>query len=175
MLAFVPNEPVDSPSIRLTHVDDHGTARMVDVSHKPTTARVARAASVVRVTKEVRELAWAGKLPKGDVLTVARIAGIQAAKETSRLVPLCHPLSLSHVQVDFEPVGDDAIRILVEARTVAGTGVEMEAMTGAAVAALTVYDMVKGACRAASIERVELLHKSGGKSGEWNRTAGPDA
>ena len=143
---------------------------MVDVSGKVVTPRVARAVAVVRMTPEVRDLALAGGMPKGDVVTVARIAGIQAAKETSRLVPLCHPIALTHAQVDFEAVDADGIRIVAEARTVAGTGVEMEAMTAAAVAGLTIYDMVKGACRGARIEAVELLHKSGGKSGEWNRT-----
>lgn len=142
---------------------------MVDVSAKAPSARVARARASVRLPEPVRAQAMSGALPKGDALTVARVAAIQAAKETSRLIPLCHPLALSHVQVDFEARGSDEIAILVEARTVAGTGVEMEAMTGAAVAALTLYDMVKGACRDARIECVELLHKSGGKSGEWNR------
>lgn len=169
MLRFVHEMPMDSDSPRLTHLDASGTARMVDVSTKTPTARVARAQATVRMAESVRALAMSGALPKGDALTVARIAAIQGAKETSRLVPLCHPLALSHVQVDFEARGSDEIAILVEARTLAGTGVEMEAMTGAAVAALTLYDMVKGACRDARIERVELLHKSGGKSGEWNR------
>jgi cyclic pyranopterin monophosphate synthase len=170
MLQFVPTMPMDSDSPRLTHVDANGTARMVDVSSKPLTARLARAEASVRLPETIRAQAMSGSLPKGDALTVARIAAIQAAKETSRLIPLCHPLALSHVQVDFEARGRDEIAILVEARTIAGTGVEMEAMTAAAVAALTLYDMVKGACREARIERVELLHKSGGKSGDWNRS-----
>lgn len=156
----------------LTHLDADGRARMVDVSHKPATARVARAAAAVRMTAAVRRQLLAGELPKGEALAVARIAGIQAAKETARLVPLCHPLALSHVGVEFAPRGDDTVEVLAEARTTAGTGVEMEAMTAACIAALTLYDMVKGLCRDAAIERVELRHKSGGKSGEWNRPAG---
>ena len=142
---------------------------MVDVSAKAATARVARAEASLRLPEAVRRQAMAGELQKGDALTVARIAAIMAAKETARLIPLCHPLCLSHVQVDFEARGQDEIAILVEARTVGETGVEMEAMTAAAVAALTLYDMVKGACREARIEGVALVHKSGGKSGDWNR------
>jgi cyclic pyranopterin phosphate synthase len=153
----------------LTHVDAQGRARMVDVSAKPPTLRVARAAATVRLTAAVRAQLWSGQLPKGEALGVARLAGIQAAKETARLIPLCHALPLSHVGVDFEDDGADGLRITAEARTVAATGVEMEAMTAAAVAALTVYDMVKGVCRGAAIERVELLHKSGGRSGAWDR------
>ena len=106
---------------------------------------------------------------KGEALAVARIAGIQAAKDTARLIPLCHPLPLSSVAVDFETVDDDALRITAEARTVAATGVEMEALTAAAVAALCLYDMTKALCRGAVVERVQLLHKSGGKSGSWDR------
>lgn len=169
MLRFVPNNPMDSEPQRLTHLDASGRARMVDVSDKALSARVARASAIVRMSESARAQAMAGSLPKGDALTVARIAGIQAAKETARLIPLCHPLALSFVQVDFAADGADGISITAEAKTAAGTGVEMEAMTAAAVAALALYDMVKGVCRDARIERVELLHKSGGKSGEWNR------
>lgn len=160
---------------RLTHLDAQGRASMVDVSHKASTLRVARARAVVRMAPAVRAQVFAGSLPKGEVLAVARIAGIQAAKETSRLVPLCHPLALSHVGVEFEALGDDGLAILTETRTTGPTGVEMEAMTAAAVAGLTVYDMVKGACRDARIAAVELVHKSGGKSGTWDRPAAPGA
>jgi cyclic pyranopterin monophosphate synthase len=157
------------PAHGLTHVDGMGQANMVDVGHKQATERRAVAEAVIRLDAATCELLFAGKLPKGEALAVARIAGIQAAKETSRLIPLCHQLSLSHVAIAFEPHGDGGVRIQAEAATVSGTGVEMEAMTAAAVAALTVYDMVKARCRAAVIEQVRLLHKSGGKSGEYNR------
>lgn len=144
---------------------------MVDVSGKAATARRAVAHALLRVDAPTRELLWSGRLPKGEALAVARIAGMQAAKETARLIPLCHSLALSHVAVDFAPHGDDAVAITATAATVAGTGVEMEAMTAAAVAALALYDMVKSRCRGAAVEHVRLLHKSGGKSGTWD--AGP--
>ncbi|MEQ1631650.1 MAG: cyclic pyranopterin monophosphate synthase MoaC [Planctomycetota bacterium] len=159
----------DSAEPCLTHVDASGAARMVDVSTKASTVRLARASARVRMATDVRARVFDGTMEKGEVLAVARLAGIQGAKETSRLVPLCHPLSLSHVQVDFTAVGEDSIGIVAEARTTGPTGVEMEAMTAAAVAALTIYDMVKGACRDACIEEVSLLHKSGGKSGTYDR------
>ena len=143
---------------------------MVDVSGKAATVRIARAGCTVRLTADLRAQLWSGRLPKGDALIVARIAGIQAAKETSRLIPLCHPLPLSHVQVDFAEEGADALRITAEARTEGPTGVEMEAMTAASVAALTIYDMVKALYRGAAIERLELLHKSGGRSGTWDKS-----
>jgi cyclic pyranopterin phosphate synthase len=151
----------------LTHVDARGRLNMVDVSQKPATARRAIAHAVVHLDAPTRALLLAGELPKGEALAVARVAGIQAAKDTARLLPLCHPLPLSHVAVDFEPLGEDALRIVVQAATVAPTGVEMEALTGAAVAALAVYDMVKGRCRGARIADVRLVHKSGGRSGTW--------
>ena len=145
---------------------------MVDVSAKASTRRRAVAVATIRLDAAVRELLFAGELPKGDALATARIAAIQAAKETSRLIPLCHPLPLSSVQVEFAKVGDDAIAITAEAVTVGATGVEMEALVAASVAALTIYDMVKARCRGATITAVQLIHKSGGKSGDWNR--GPD-
>jgi cyclic pyranopterin phosphate synthase len=157
------------PEPGLTHLDARGRASMVDVGEKPPTARVAVAEATVRLDPAVRTLLWRGELPKGEALAVARVAGIQAAKETSRLIPLCHPLALSRVAVEFEPVGDDRIQVLAECRTVGPTGVEMEALCAASVAALTIYDMVKGRCRGASIETVQLRHKSGGKSGTWER------
>ena len=144
---------------------------MVDVSGKPATVRVAIAEATVRLEAAVRQQLLAGDLPKGEALAVARVAGIQAAKETSRLIPLCHPLALSKVAVEFAPVGEDRVRITALCPTTGPTGVEMEAMTAASVAALTVYDMVKGLCRGASIEMVQLVHKSGGKSGIWERPA----
>lgn len=158
-------------SAPLTHQDEAGRARMVDVSQKPSTLRTARAAATVRLGAELRARLLAGTLPKGEALAVARIAGIQAAKDTARLVPLCHPVALSQIAVDFEPSGDGALRVTAEARTVGPTGVEMEALCAAAVAALTIYDMVKAQGRGVSIERVELLHKSGGRSGTWDRPA----
>jgi cyclic pyranopterin phosphate synthase len=143
---------------------------MVDVSEKPATERRAVARAVVRVTPESARLVAAGDAPKGDVLGVARIAGIQAAKRTSELIPLCHPLALSYVGVDGEvQVEDGEIVLIAEARTTGSTGVEMEALTAASVAALTVYDMVKGIERGATIAEVALLEKSGGRSGAWRR------
>jgi cyclic pyranopterin monophosphate synthase len=157
---------------RLTHLDEAGRARMVDVSDKPPTDRRAVARAVVRVSPETARAVRAGNTPKGDVLGTARIAGIQAAKRTSELIPLCHPLALSFVGVEGEidtETGEISLR--AEARTTGPTGVEMEALTAAAVAALTVYDMVKGIERAAEIGQVALLGKSGGRSGEWRRGA----
>ncbi len=155
----------------LTHLDSDGQARMVDVGAKPPTARIAIARAIVNVSPETARLIAAGNAPKGDVLATARIAGIQAAKRTSDLIPLCHPLALTYVGVDGtidEAAG--AIELTAEARTTGPTGVEMEALTAASVAALTVYDMVKGVERGAEITGVHLLSKSGGRSGEWHRT-----
>lgn len=155
---------------RLTHLDAAGRARMVDVGDKASTERRAVARAVVRVSLETAQSVAAGNAPKGDVLGVARIAGIQAAKRTSELIPLCHPLSLSFVGVEGsvdESAGE--IVLTAEARTTGPTGVEMEALTAASVAALTVYDMVKGIQRGAEIASVVLLEKSGGRSGEWRR------
>jgi cyclic pyranopterin phosphate synthase len=151
----------------LTHLDDQGTARMVDVGAKPATERWARARAVVRMAPETAARVAGGDLPKGDVVAVARIAAIQAAKRTAELIPLCHQLPLSHVDCDIE-VGEDTVTVIAQARTTAGTGVEMEALTAASVAALTIYDMVKGVERGVVIERVELLDKTGGKSGEYH-------
>ncbi|HEY2161145.1 MAG TPA: cyclic pyranopterin monophosphate synthase MoaC [Solirubrobacteraceae bacterium] len=154
----------------LPHLDGEGRARMVDVGEKPATDRRAVAQAVVRVAPETARQVLAGDAPKGDVLGTARIAGIQAAKRTSELIPLCHPLALSFVGVEGTidaPTG--RIVLIAEARTTGPTGVEMEALTAAAVAALTVYDMVKGIERGAEISEVALLEKSGGRSGEWRR------
>ena len=152
----------------LTHLDDQGSARMVDVGAKAVTERWARARAVVRMAPETAARVRAGDLPKGDIVAVTRIAAIQAAKKTSELIPLCHPLPLTHLDVDLE-IGDDEVTIVAQARTKAETGVEMEALTAAMVGALTVYDMVKGVERGVTIERVELLDKTGGKSGDWHR------
>lgn len=148
---------------------------MVDVAGKPVTDRRAVAEATVQLDAAVREMVLRGTLPKGEALAVARIAGIQAAKETPRLIPLCHSVPLAHVGVDFAPLGDAAIRITAEARTVGSTGVEMEALVAASTAALTVYDMVKGRCRGATITDVRLVQKSGGRSGDWRRDGGGGA
>lgn len=152
----------------LTHLDQRGQAHMVDVGHKPPTQRQAKARARLRVSPATLELLSAGSLPKGDALAVARIAGIQAAKRTPELIPLCHPLPLSAVAVDLS-LEADGVLIEATAKTTANTGVEMEAMTAAAVAALALYDMIKGVERGAAIEGVWLLEKSGGKSGVWQR------
>jgi len=154
----------------LTHLDASGRASMVDVGDKPATERRALARAIVRVSPETAAKVAAGDAPKGDVIGVARIAGIQAAKRTSELIPLCHPLQLSYVGVEGSIDADTGeIELIAEARTTGPTGVEMEALTAASVAALTVYDMVKGIERGAEIAGVALLEKSGGRSGTWRR------
>jgi cyclic pyranopterin phosphate synthase len=154
----------------LTHLDRQGRARMVDVGDKAATDRRARARALVRVSPGTARAVKEGDAPKGDVLGVARIAGIQAAKRTAELIPLCHPLALSFVGVEASiDVEAGEIALVAEARTTGPTGVEMEALTAAAVAALTVYDMVKGIERGAEIAEVALLEKAGGRSGEWRR------
>jgi len=160
----VPKRP--SPK-RLTHLDAKGAARMVDVAAKPHTVREALAECTVRMSAATIEAVKAGTA-KGDALAVARVAGIMAAKRTPDLVPLAHPLPLTSVQVDFE-VGKESVRILARARVTGQTGVEMEALTAAAVAGLTLIDMTKGIERGVFIERVQLLEKSGGRSGRWIR------
>ncbi|UJA21810.1 cyclic pyranopterin monophosphate synthase MoaC [Thermoleophilia bacterium SCSIO 60948] len=155
---------------RLTHLDEGGNARMVDVGAKPVTSRLARAEAIVRMSPETARAVADGDAPKGDVLGTARLAGIGAAKRTWELIPLAHPLILDHVEIEAEiDAGAGAVRLAAEASTSARTGVEMEAMTACSVAALTVYDMVKGLERGVSIERLELVLKRGGKSGEWRR------
>jgi cyclic pyranopterin phosphate synthase len=149
----------------LTHLDAEGNARMVDVSGKAETARFARARGVVRMSPEAAARVAAGEAPKGDVTGVARIAAIQAAKRTDELIPLAHPLPLTHVDVRFEidaPAG--TVTLVAEARTTSRTGVELEAMVACSVGALAVYDMVKGIEPGVVIEQVELLDKTGGKS-----------
>ena len=160
----------------LTHFDASGAAHMVDVADKPETRRVARAAGLIRMRPETLELIQAGTARKGDVLGVARIAAIQAAKRTSELIPLCHPLPLTRVGVEFAlDAADSCVSIEVTAETVGRTGVEMEALTAAAVGLLTIYDMCKAADRGMRIEQVRLLEKSGGKSGHWTAGTAPAA
>jgi cyclic pyranopterin phosphate synthase len=156
-------------SIKLTHLDSEGKARMVDVTPKPATSRRATAESFIRLSKKTLLLLQKGNLPKGNALETARLAGIMAAKRTYNLIPLCHPLLLTHVDVDAEP-GSDGVRFLATVRCSGSTGVEMEALTAASVAALTLYDMVKAVEKGATIEKVRLLEKSGGKSGTYKRT-----
>ncbi len=154
----------------LTHLDAEGTARMVDVSAKPLTERRARARAVVRMTPETAARVLAGDLPTGDVAGVARIAAIQAAKRTAELIPLCHQIVLSHADCDVEVDAEaGTVTLVTVARTVSGTGVEMEALTAASVGALAVYDMVKGVERGVVVSEVALLDKTGGKSGDWHR------
>jgi len=155
-------------SDRLTHIDSHGKARMVDVSGKPDSLRIARAAAHVTMKNTTLQLIASGGHTKGDVLTVARIAGIQAAKRCADLVPLCHPLQLSCIDVELL-LDDRHNRVVIETecRLTGATGVEMEALTAAAVAALTVYDMCKSVDRGMIIGGVRLLHKSGGQGGDW--------
>jgi cyclic pyranopterin phosphate synthase len=155
---------------RLTHLDDAGAARMVDVSGKDVTARTARASGRVLVSPRVVELLRGGGVPKGDALATARIAGIMGAKRTPDLIPLCHPLSVSGVTLDLS-VADDAVEITATVRTTDRTGVEMEALTGAAVAALTIYDMCKALSHDIEITGLRLLAKSGGRR-QFARAAG---
>ena len=154
---------------RLSHVDAAGAARMVDVSAKDVTAREAVATGVLVTTPEVLELLRTNTLAKGDALATARIAGIMAAKRTAELIPLCHPIPLSFVGVDLV-VDRTGVRITATARTADRTGVEMEALTAVAVAGLTLHDMVKGVDPAATLEGVRVEHKSGGKTGLWQRS-----
>jgi cyclic pyranopterin phosphate synthase len=153
---------------RLTHTDEHGHARMVDVSAKDVTVREARASGRVLLSADAIAALRAGQVPKGDALAVARIAGIQAAKRTPDLVPLCHPIAIHAVTVDLE-VGDGAVEIAAAVRTADRTGVEMEALTSVTVAALALIDMVKAIDPAAVISDVRVDEKTGGKTGPWRR------
>ena len=160
-------------SERLTHLDDKGQARMVDVSSKSETERTATAFGRVVMDRRTLEMLMAGEVPKGDVLAVARIAGIMAAKRTSDIVPLCHPLALTSVGVTLEPnPALSAIDIHATCRVTGRTGVEMEALTAVSAAALTVYDMLKAVDRGMVIGEVRLLEKSGGRSGAWRHDHG---
>jgi cyclic pyranopterin phosphate synthase len=160
---------MSSAQHHLTHLDEAGAARMVDVSAKDVTARTACATGRVLVAPRVVELLRSEGVPKGDALATARIAGIMAAKRTSELIPLCHPLALSGVTVDLV-VADDAVEISATVRTTDRTGVEMEALTAVSVAALTVVDMVKAVDKAAVISDIRVETKTGGKSSDWQRS-----
>jgi cyclic pyranopterin phosphate synthase len=151
-----------------SHIDDDGEVTMVNVGDKATTDRVARARASIELLATTRDALFDGSLPKGDALATVRIAAIQGAKRTADLIPLCHPLSIDAIDVDIDAT-DSGASIEVEVRVTGRTGVEMEAMTGAAIGALTMYDMVKGVDRGARVHAVELLTKSGGASGEWHR------
>ena len=153
---------------KLTHINENGDAEMVDVSEKDITAREAKASSRILMKPETLELIISGSNKKGDVLSVAKIAGIQAAKKCSELIPLCHPLMLSKVSVELKPnIEDSSVDIIAIAKLNGKTGVEMEALTAASIAALTVYDMCKAVDRFMTIDHVQLLEKKGGKSGHW--------
>lgn len=155
-------------SDELTHLDERGMARMVDVGDKPETRREARAAGAVYVKAETLRLIEAGALKKGDVLSIARIAGIMAAKRTAELIPLCHPLALTKIDVDIElDTAKNAVIIHAMARTTGKTGVEMEALTAVSVAGLTIYDMVKAVDRAARLSDIRIIEKSGGQHGDY--------
>jgi cyclic pyranopterin monophosphate synthase len=162
--------PMDDRN-RLTHVDESGAARMVDVGAKSDTHRVATAESFVSMQPDTVRAVRAATVAKGDVLGVARVAAIMGAKRTPELIPLCHPLPISVIEADFE-IDDTGVRSIVTARVTGKTGVEMEALTGAAIAALTIIDMVKALEKGVTIEYVRLLSKTGGKSGDWYRQAG---
>lgn len=151
-----------------THLNDAGDAKMVDISNKEVTARSATAAGLVRVNQAVIELINNQNLPKGDLFSTVRLAGIMACKKTSELIPLCHPLSISSVEVNVEVI-DTTISITAKVKTADRTGIEMEALTAVAVAALTAIDMVKAVDKSAKIEEIKLLEKTGGKSGTWLR------
>lgn len=156
--------------VKLTHIDSSGDATMVDVSEKPESERVATAQAIVCMSAHTMDLLFAGELPKGDVLSVARIAGILGAKKTSELIPLCHPLSITKISIDFERVDGERLRVLSLCKVTGQTGVEMEALTAASVAALTIYDMCKAVDREIRIDNLMLCSKSGGKSGTWIRS-----
>lgn len=153
---------------RLSHVDERGAARMVDVAGKPVTHRRAVAGAIVHMRPETLAMIYEGRAPKGDVIAVARVAGITAAKKTSDLIPLCHSIALTHAGVDFEPV-EDGVRVRATVESDGQTGVEMEALTAASVAALTLYDMCKAVDRGMTVDGLGLLLKEGGKSGRWVR------
>ena len=155
-------------NLELTHIDSQGQARMVDVTEKAPTSRRAIAESFIRLSRRTLSMLAQGKLPKGNALETARLAGILAAKRTPDLIPLCHPLLLTHIDVQATPKGN-GVHFIATVSCAGNTGVEMEALTAASVAALTLYDMVKAVEKGATIERVQLLEKSGGKSGLYQR------
>ncbi len=153
----------------LSHFDEQGASRMVNVGEKPITRRIARASGSVHMLPATREMILQRGHAKGDVLEVARLAGIMAAKRTADLIPLCHPLPLEAVNLDLQPQGEDAIRIEATVEVLAKTGVEMEALTAVSIAALTIYDMCKSVDRAMTIEHIRVEEKSGGASGHFQR------
>ncbi|MHA1572557.1 MAG: cyclic pyranopterin monophosphate synthase MoaC [Alphaproteobacteria bacterium] len=162
-------------SSRLSHVNEAGEAHMVDVSDKPVTARTAIAEGFVAMKPETLALLKRGDAPKGDVLATARIAGIMAAKRTHELIPLCHPLALAKVTVDLETnSGPPGVRVVAEVKTTGRTGVEMEALTAVSVSCLTLYDMLKAVDRAMTFERIRLIEKSGGRSGDYRAEPAPE-
>ena len=162
------NAPASAPATaQLSHVRADGAALMVDVTDKPVTKRRATATATLITRPDVIALLVAGELPKGEALAVARVAGIMGAKQTSALIPLCHPLPLSGATIDFEP-GDDRVVVTASVKTTGVTGVEMEALTAVSVAALTLYDMIKAVDKHAVITDMRVLAKSGGKSGDWS-------
>jgi len=155
---------------RLSHLNDAGEARMVDVSPKEVTSRAARAEGFVSMSPKTLDLILGGSTPKGDVLATARIGGIMAAKRTAELIPLCHPLPLAEVTIDFEPSRDPpGLKVEASAKVDAKTGVEMEALTAVSIACLTIYDMVKAVDRAMSFSGIRLVEKTGGRSGHFKR------
>ncbi len=155
---------------KLTHIDDEGQVRMVDVTAKKPTVRTAVAGGRIHMNPETFELIQHQKVKKGNVLETARIAGVMAAKKTSELIPMCHPLNITHIQVDFSPdAAESCIRIAATVRAIDQTGVEMEAITAVSVAALTIYDMCKSTDKEMTISKIQLLKKSGGKSGTYIR------
>jgi len=157
---------------RLSHIGDKGEARMVDVSEKPVTARTAIAEGLIAMAPATLALLESGETPKGDVMATARIAGIMAAKRTHELIPLCHPLSLTKVSVDLEPIAElPGVRVTAEVRSAGQTGVEMEALTAVSVACLTLYDMLKAVDRAMRIGGIRVLEKAGGRSGHYRADA----
>lgn len=155
--------------MELSHLDKNGNACMVDVSAKDETAREALASALVRMRPETLALIQAGEMPKGDVFACARVAGIMAAKRTPELIPMCHPIPITKASVDFEVLAEDTLRITARVKSTYRTGVEMEALTAASVAALTVYDMCKAVDRGMQILQIQLEQKSGGKSGNFLR------
>jgi len=159
---------------KLTHFDSHGKAHMVDVGEKSETRRIAVASGTIRMLPETLESILQGSAKKGDVLGVARIAAIQGAKRTSELIPLCHPIALTRIGVEFDTDRpSSSVRCTVTAETIGRTGVEMEALTAVGVALLTVYDMCKAVDRGMQIDSIQLLTKSGGKSGDWQADSAP--
>ena len=150
-----------------SHLDEKGRAKMVDVSQKQATDRRARASCKLVMKKETLDLIYGGEIPKGDVFTTAKIAGIMAAKKTANLIPMCHPLNIAGIDIEFERLADNEMAVYSEVKLKGLTGAEMEALTACATAALTVYDMVKSKEKGIVITELMLLEKSGGKSGEW--------